>query len=315
MAQPDPNPGAASPEIETRTLRIESADGASVDGTLRHGLEAAPGAPVWLISPAMGVRATFYRRLAEALARRGHPSLTADLRGLGTSSVRASRRSDFGYREMVELDFPARLRALGEAFPGRAIHGLGHSLGGQLTCLAVARLAHLDETDIPRPRALTLVASCSIYYRSWPGLSRYGTLGFYQFAKVLGAIFGYFPGHRVGFGDREARRVIDDWYHQGTTGRYRLRGSELDYESLLREVRLPTFALSFTDDPYCPAAATEHLLGKMESPSRLHRVQSPADLGVQKLGHFGWIHHAEAVADRLLDGTAHVTQMGPGPKS
>ena len=69
-------------------------------------LPAAPRASLlWL--PAMGIGAKHYVPFADALARRGIAVFLHEWRGAGSSSVRASRDTDWGYRELLTLDIPA----------------------------------------------------------------------------------------------------------------------------------------------------------------------------------------------------------------
>ncbi len=242
---------------------------------------------------AMGVRASYYRPLAEALCRQGLRAVTVDLRGNGFSSVRAGRGSDFGYREIAELDFPAVIRAVREQVPGDVVL-LGHSLGGQLACLAAA-------ADPGQQVGIVLIASCSIYFRGWSFPRNLWVLGFTQVADLTARVLGYFPGHLVRFGDREARRLVRDWSHQGRTGRYRVAGSEHDYEALLARLELSVLAISFADDHYAPRHAVAHLLGKMPAAETTHVVLSPSDLGARAVGHFGWVRHADLLAPRIAE--------------
>ncbi|MCB1630115.1 MAG: alpha/beta fold hydrolase, partial [Xanthomonadales bacterium] len=55
-----------------------------------------------LILPALGVRAAAYRHLAQALNVHGLDVLALDLRGVGSSSVRASRQHDWGYQDLLD---------------------------------------------------------------------------------------------------------------------------------------------------------------------------------------------------------------------
>ena len=117
--------------------------------------------------PAMGVRAAFYEPLALNLGENGINAVTADLRGLGASSVRVGRGTDFGYHDMLALDWPAVVDAVRSRFPRSRIFLLGHSLGGQLNALYAS--VHPQTVD-----GLILVASCSVFYRGWPFPGNYG---------------------------------------------------------------------------------------------------------------------------------------------
>lgn len=278
----------ALPPLARHALTL--GDGAQVEVQLHA--PAREGGPVVLVLPAMGVTASYYRVMAEALAAAGFGVALADLRGAGTSSVRAGRRVDFGYREHLEVDYPALVALLGHKYPKSPRILLGHSLSGQLGCLYAA--AHPDAFD-----GLCLAACCSVWHGGWSWPQNAGIWAFVTLSEVIAVAVGHYPGHRIGFGGREARGVIRDWAHQGRTGRYEPRGATRDYEALLRQARTPLLMLSFTDDTYAPRAAVEHLLGKMPLADLTHQRVSPAEHGLDRLGHFGWARRPEVVLPRL----------------
>lgn len=287
---------------EPRTLAIEAADGHRFEATVL-GAEVSEGSdprPVFLVLPAMGVRSSFYRRLGATFVRRGCHAVLADQRGHGSSSLRASWRTDFGYRHLVELDLPAALRVVRAEFPDSPIYTVGHSLGGQMSCLLAAGLAG-GAIEAPAPSGLVLVASCSVYHGTWPSPGRHVfRLGLHT-SRLASRLLGHFPGYLLRFAHREARGVIRDWSHQGLSGRYRLSGSDADYESLLAKAELPILAFSFADDGLSPAPAVDHLLAKLESSPKLHQNLDPAELGLEELGHFPWARRSEPVVERILE--------------
>jgi len=275
-------------------IPVNIPDGTRLTATLRHSSELADDAAIVLCFSAMGVRASYYRPLAEALCAQGLATVTVDLRGIGTSSVRASRASDFGYREVLEADYPAVVATVKQALPGRKMFALGHSLGGQFACLFAA--ANPGELA-----GILLIASCSIYYRSWPFPRHLLVLALCQSASLSAQLLGFFPGHLVRFGGREARRLVRDWAHQGRTGRYEAAGSTLDYEALLGDLRLPILAISFADDTYAPRAAVEHLLEKMPRASTTHQDLAPEALQAKAVGHFGWVKIGDRLMPRIVE--------------
>ncbi|MCU0902498.1 MAG: alpha/beta fold hydrolase [Tabrizicola sp.] len=125
----------------------------------------AAGVPVLLIVPgsgptdrdgnsALGIRAAPYRLLAEALARRGYPSLRIDKRGLfgsrgAVADPNAATIAAYGD------DLVAWTKALRDRLPapdgGCRIIPVGHSEGGLVTLAAMARL--------PEAFGLILIAS------------------------------------------------------------------------------------------------------------------------------------------------------------
>lgn len=271
-----------SPEV----LRVHSSDGAETDATVFTIADAR--APVVLIVPAMGVPARFYVPLAESLVRRGLHAVTVDLRGIGSSNRRASRRTDFGYAEMVESDLPAAVTVVRARFPHSPLWLLGHSLGGQLSALYLAR-------NPDAAQGLLLVASASIHYKTWPANGRWGLLAFSQFFALIASVLGYLPGKRLGFGGLEAKTVIHDWARLGRRGVFAPSGSSFDYEAALRALARPVLGLSLAGDLYAPRAGMAALLGKMPSAQVEHRHLDADDLGGKRLDHFNWVKSPDAL--------------------
>ena len=244
-------------------------------------------APVLICMPAMGVPAKFYDPLAVPVVKEGWRLVTADLRGNGLSSVRASREVSFGYHEMVTFDWPAVVEKVKALFPGAPVYLLGHSLGGQLSALYLAA----------NPEACTgliLVATPSVYYKGWDFPLNLGILAGTQLACAIARILGYFPGKRIGFGGTEARGVIRDWAHTGRTGRYELAGSAVDFERLLGELELPVLSICFAVDLLAPERAVANLCAKMKRCRITHHL-----LGDENLGHLQWVKNPQPVIEQI----------------
>lgn len=265
------------------TLPVTAADGTT---NAIEVLAADGGDEVVFVVPGMGVKASYYRPLLESFVARGYTTAVADLRGLGASSVRPRRGTDFGYREMVELDYPAYLTALRDHLGDRPIYLLGHSLGGQLAALHLAR-----EPD--SLAGLVLVAACTVYHRNWGpwrGPVLWAVANGYD---VVARTLGYFPGQRLGFGGTEAATVMRDWAHNARTGEYAPQGTSFDYEGRLRDVTCPILGLTIEGDNWAPPAALRHLLDKMPSASVTQRMVGPDP--DHKLDHFRWARYPNVV--------------------
>ncbi len=63
---------------------------------------------------------------------------------------------------------------------------------------------------------------------------------------------------------------------------------------------LPTLALSFTDDPFAPRPAVEHLLDKLAPRPLRHLHLTPEECG-GAMGHLGWARNAQRVAQIIAD--------------
>jgi predicted alpha/beta hydrolase len=263
-----------------------------VESAFRLFRSEAPGAPLVLCLSALGVRAAYYQPLARELAASGFHALTADLRGLGESVVRPSRRCDFGYRELVEEDLPALFSAADRVLGPLPKIVLGHSLGGQLGLLHAG--SHPGSTA-----AIALVAAGSVDYRGFPFPASMKILASVYAIRLVSMVLGYFPGGRLGFAGTEARSVMRDWAHNGLTGRFELAGSTFDYEAAMAQLRIPVLALSFEEDTYAPRGAAARLLAKARAATVTHWHLGARDLGVESIGHFDWVKQSGPVVGRL----------------
>ena len=214
---------------ETELLSIRMTDGSRSKLTVFSG---SSHHPVCIIMPAMGVRASYYTPLADSLVRQGLSAVTADLRGHGYSSLRSSRAVDFGFHEMINQDMPEVVDAARRRFPRSPIYLLGHSLGGQISVL----YASLFPDQVA---GVVLVSSGSVYFRGWRFPTRLAILLGTQLAWGVSKLLGYFPGHRLGFGGREARTTIRDWAHNARTGSYQPANGERDVEAAMASMTTP----------------------------------------------------------------------------
>jgi predicted alpha/beta hydrolase len=273
--------------IREEKLRVRAADGAEADLHLVLPAGRTDRLLYWL--PALGVAARNYAPFAQSLAQRGIAVALHEWRGAGSSNRRASRRVDWGYRELLLADLPAGLAAVrircGDA---RLMLG-GHSLGGQFAAL----FAGLQQDAFER---LLLVASGSPWWRCFhrPRLVQAACLA----VPVIAHACGWFPGRRLGFGGNEARGVMTDWARSGRSGRYEVEGVGQDLEALLGEVDLPVHAWRFADDWLGPAASLDWLLAKLPKASRQVTVADAATLGA-KADHFSWMRSPGQLAALL----------------
>jgi len=266
------------------------ADGGHAFALLARVPARPSSALLWI--PALGVAARHYLPFAEALAARGVAVFVHEWRGNGSSSLRAGRRHDWGYRELLGTDLPLSHAALHRALPDVPHLIGGHSLGGQLAA------CHLGQ----RPQAfrqLWLVGSGTPYWRTFLGLRGRVLPLFYQFAPWLARACGALPGRRLGFGGDEARGLIRDWARVGLSGRYRAAGWPVDLEAGMRQVRVPIHGVLFDDDWLAPESSLRALMAKLpDSPARV-AVLHHAALGT-RADHFAWMKQPGAVVDALL---------------
>ena len=272
-----------------KTIPIELTDGSSTKINI-FSPDKNKDRSLIICFPAMGVKAAYYDPFAKALIEKGYQVITADLRGLGHSSVRASRQTNFGYIDMLDLDYQSIMDYIKTNFPTAKKYMLGHSLGGQLAALYLSR----DQTDVD---GLILVTCCSVYYKGWKGLAGWRVLLGTQMTRLISKIVGYFPGHQLGFGGKEARLVIKDWSTQARTGKYLEYYKNFDFEKGLRNCNIPILAISIEGDELAPEAAVQNLVEKFhpESPTKTIHVKTKGTPQA-KLNHFKWVRHPDYVA-------------------
>lgn len=267
----------------TSALPVQAADGHRFELQLTRA--SSPRATL-LFLPALGVTARHYQPLAQALAGRGIDVAVHEWRGHGSSSLRAGRRDDWGFAELLGQDLPASLAALAARGLPAGVLG-GHSLGGQLACV----LAGLH----PEVRDLWLVGAGSPWYRAFPAPLRWKLPLAYTLLPLVAVVNGHLPGRHLGFGGREARTLIADWARVGRSGHYRIPAGIAE-----RMAAWPgrCHGVVLANDWMAPPSSLSALQALLASAATFqHRIE-PSEADPQ-CDHFSWMRAPEAVADRL----------------
>jgi predicted alpha/beta hydrolase len=245
---------------------------------------AAVGAPGLFLLPALGVPAVKYDAFARALVKDGVACAVHEWRGNGSSSLRARRGVDWGYRELLQYDLPAAIAALDES--SRWYFG-GHSLGGQLAAMAAARQPQ-------RSAGLVLLATGVPHAPTFTGRQRLGVGLFARVLPLLTRLAGYYPGDRLGFAGREAGQLMRDWADTVRTGRYGHYGHRDGLDEALSRLRQPVLCLRMTHDWLVPAASMQALMDKMGGGGTV-QLFDDTRLGT-RADHFRWMRQPEALA-------------------
>jgi len=251
-------------------ITLTAADGYRLSATL-HGERADRAV---LILPATGVPQGYYAKFAAWLAQQGFQVLTFDYRGIGQSLQGHVREVRARMRDWVLLDAAAAMQFL----PSPRIHVVGHSFGGQALGL------------LPSPQRIAsalVVGAQSGYWRNWPALGRAWMWPVTHFALPgLSHLLGYFPGSRLGFGEDLPKGVAIEWASWCRNPTY-LVGA-LRVEEAYARFGAPLRAYAFSDDPFAPLHAVHKLLELYPGAPGEVRVMTPKDLGVRRVGHFGF---------------------------
>jgi predicted alpha/beta hydrolase len=263
-----------------KALELTTPEGQRLAARLFGAGSAAPRAIV-LIGSAMGVKQDFYAGFARWLAEQDYLVATFDYRGVGESappsgSLRGFRADLFTWAR----DTDTVIDALLEHAPEAPLYVIGHSLGAQLPGM----LRHRD-----RIAGLVSVAAGSGYWRdNAPPLKRMVLYFWHVLVPVATALFGYFPGGRIGKVGNLPRGVIWQWRRWCMHPRYHVGAEGEALERRFAEARFPLVALSMTDDELMTERGTRVLVDLYASaPRRIERI-APADVGVPRIGHFGF---------------------------
>lgn len=258
---------------------------------LRAECEAAP---VLLCLPAMGVAAAYYRDFGEAMRHLGVHVAMSDLRGIGTSSLRASRTCDFGYHQVITHDLPTFVATIQKHFPKSDRYLFGHSLGGQLWSLFLS-------VNTEAAMGLIMMASCNVYYKGWPRPARYRVLATALLLRTIGIVLGHIPGNSLGFAGNEARTLITDWFNNCWSGKYLLANDAREFEHALRSLRKPILSMSIEGDPLAPQQSVDNLVAMLTTATLTRKHLLPSVLGLMRASHFSWIKQPFAVAELIKE--------------
>ena len=255
-------------------LRVVALDGRPLAATL-----FAPASPraALVVNSALGVKRSYYARFAAALAERGVAVLTYDYRGVGGSVIGRLRDEHATLLDWAQLDVGGALDAARARFPGVPVWGLGHSFGGQAFGLT-ARALELD--------GLVIVAAGSGDLRLYPQALAWKYRLLLTAVPAIGAAWGYIP-RQFGLGEDLPAGVVGQWGRFCRTPGY-VRGAVAEDGLHYRNIRRPMAFVEVPDDDYAPAAAAAELRSWYTGATSVrHRIYTPAELGMPKIGHFG----------------------------
>lgn len=261
---------------------VTTADGFELSATTFGDPRTARGGV--LIAPAMGVEQHYYAAFAQWLAGQGYFVATFDYRGIGRSRPALYRRSLRGFTADVftwaQRDCAALVDFVAARIGERLLLWVGHSLGGQILALVPNR---------ERVAAMVTIAVGSGYWReNAPRLRSMAWWLWYVVAPLSIRVCGYFPGRRLRkVGDLPAGVMLQ--WRTWCLDREYVVGVEGDrVRAEFARVRTPILSLSFTDDEFMSLANTRSLHSFYSgAPREMKRIE-PREIGVRRIGHFGF---------------------------
>jgi predicted alpha/beta hydrolase len=253
----------------------------AADGTVLQAVEFRPSEPVRasvVVAGAMGVEQRFYAAFAAWLSGQGFLVMTFDVRGVGRSlqtSLQACRADATAW---AVQDCAAMIRYARQRADGVPLLWLGHSLGGQVFGMIPNR---------HEVRAMLTVACGSGYWlTNRPELLLKQVLLWYLVVPLSVRLLGYFPGRRLRIVGDVPGPAMMQWRRWCLHPDY-VAGAEglmADYAA----VQQPICGLAFTDDELMSGRNIERLHALYATAPREVRHIRPRDLGLKRVGHFGF---------------------------
>lgn len=261
-----------------KPLTVTTSDGYRLAARLHEAAGTAQA--VALVVPAMAVPQNFYAPFANWLAEHGYDALTFDFRGVGASAPRTLRGFETDVLTWARQDCRSMLALARDRAAGRPVVWIGHSLGGQILAM----------TPGNESLAAAVTVACGVGYwrqNAYP-LRLYSWFLWFVAAPLATALCGYFPGRALGMVGDLPKGVIRQWSRWCRHPDYAVGVEGEPMRERYRRVALPMLGLSFTDDRYMSARNVTVLHGFYENARRELRRIAPRDLGLRRVGHFGY---------------------------
>jgi predicted alpha/beta hydrolase len=260
------------------SLTVTTPDGFPLAARL-HASRGAPRA-VALVVPAMAVPQGFYAPFARWLAECGFDVLTFDFRGIGDSAPRSLRGFQADILTWAREDAAAMLALARSRAARRPVAWIGHSLGGQILAMTPGNEAI--------SAAITIASGVGYWRENAYPLRYYSWFLWFVAVPVATALCGYFPGRALGMVGNLPRGVIEQWSRWCRDPEYAVGVEGEAMRELYRRPTLPMLSLSFTDDEYMSGQNVSVLHDFYANARRELRRITPRDLGLRRIGHFGF---------------------------
>ncbi|MDI6097155.1 alpha/beta fold hydrolase [Actinoplanes sp. NEAU-A12] len=264
-------------------MRNTAIEAGGMSGTLWEPDEEP--AAVLVIHPATATPAGFYHGLATYLAENRIAVVTYDYRGTGRSGSPRDHR-DVGMRDWIEQDVPAMTAwAAGwaaERFPALPQLAIGHSVGGHALALGHGGAG------------LTAFALVASHMASIAAIEdRVERLRVRLVLSVLGpalaAVLGYVPARRLGLGEDISVAAIRQWSDWGHLPNYLFDDPAMQAAERAATVTQPVLVIGLSDDPWATPQQVDRLAGRLVNARLERRTYTPADAGVPRVGHHGFM--------------------------
>jgi predicted alpha/beta hydrolase len=233
-----------------------------------------------LIVPAMGVGQNYYAPFATWLADQGYIIATFDYSGTGLSDNGDIRKLQVTITDWAQFDCDAMIDEIQALAPSCPIYWIGHSLGGQILGL-VPNWNRLT-------KAVTISSGSGYWIENVMRLRLKVWWLWYVAAPLATRLFGYFPGKRLRKVGDLPRGVMDQWRRWCLNPKYLVGAEGRKVRERISAVDVPITSFSFTDDEFLSNKNIASLHQFYSSAHQVIRHLAPQDVGVKRIGHFGF---------------------------
>ncbi|MEQ1516979.1 MAG: alpha/beta fold hydrolase [Usitatibacteraceae bacterium] len=232
-----------------------------------------------VIAPAMAVAQSFYLSFARYLASKGYAAWTFDYRSTGESLIGGMRGAKADLTDWWAHDYDSVINSAIDAHPAAPVFAVGHSFGGQCAPLLPSRARLAGLINIA-------VGSGSMRHNA-PRIRRTAPLMWYVIAPALCPLFGYFPGGKIGVVGDIPTGAMFQWRRWCLTPDYILTG-EPGAREAYASAEFPVLGLTFADDELLLEEGSRMLHAAYQQRTVDYRLIVPAQLGMKRIGHFGF---------------------------
>jgi predicted alpha/beta hydrolase len=273
-------------------VKVPALDGYELGGTLFEMAGDSNPTSAVVFAGGGGIPASAYRHFAAFLAASGIPVLTFDFRGIGASRPRKLRGFSASVEDWSEFDCGGAINWMRARHPCAELVGIAHSVG----TLIIGGAPTIGELG-----RLVFIGAHTGYYGDYLARHRLPMrLLWHVVMPMLTRRFGYFPARLLRLGEDIPAGVALQWAARRTPelrpeatnpDSSRARGMLARYA----EIRVPTLAISFSDDAFATEAGARRLLASYPGLDAGHELIEPGAAGLSKIGHFGFFRRdAEA---------------------
>lgn len=257
-----------------RDIEIRTKDGKKI-GAGCYEPEASLG-KVIIIAPTGEKTRAFYDPFASFMQGQGYTVITFDYRGVGTSAPADLKGFKASMQQWAVLDMDAVILYAKNNYPNHEIIYTGHCIGGETVGLAQAS-QYINK--------LVLVNSALSCKKYWPLKYRFKVSGTKAAIWLMGKLFGYYPGKKMGYETNVPAGVMNEWagWCSQANGLF-----DLFPDNNYQKLRIPLLAFSFSDNPHSPPKAVQELLNHFASAFITWHHLKPGDIGKKTIGHSGF---------------------------